>query len=195
MIRSLWLKYKLKLFKANWSYSYDLKIDFFYIPENESEQDILGWNNSWIPLYLQPILISVKALPHWSRHGSRLQWEVWLVTILAVSSTKRLWQKQKSPMAEVWNHLHLQVCEFWCELYSYLELLIFIDDVDYDILKYGLWLFLTWIIIFDVDYDYFWREWWWSLSLFMCMLCIIYLFIIQILISIMETNSLMLTKS
>ena len=33
---------------------------------------------------------------------------------------------------EVLNHLHLQFCEVLCELYLYLELSIFIDDVDYD---------------------------------------------------------------
>ena len=32
---------------------------------------------------------------------------------------------------------------------------IFTDDVDYDYFWCGLWLFITWFIIFDVDYDCF----------------------------------------
>ena len=95
----------------------------------------------------------------------------------------RLWQRRMIPIMEVWNHLHLQVREVWCKFYSYLALNIFIDDVDYDCLLCGLWLFLTWIIIFYVDYDYLQRELWWYLPFFMSMWCIIYILIIQRLIS------------
>ena len=46
-------------------------------------------------------------------------------------------------MMEVRHHLHLQVCEDLCDCYSYLMLNIFIDDVDYDYFWCQFWLFLT----------------------------------------------------
>ena len=108
-----------------------------------------------------------------------MQCAVWQVIILAVNSKIRLWQRRMSPMMEVWNHLHLQVCEVWCKSYSYLALNIFIDDVDYDYLWCRSWLFLMWINIFDDEYEYFWRELWWSVSLFLSMWCMFYILILQ----------------
>ena len=102
--------------------------------------------------------------------------------------------RREITMMEVWNHLHLQVCEFWCEFYSYLLLNIFINDVDYDYFWCGLWLFLTWIIIFDVDYGYFWSELWWYLLLFVSMWCTIYLLILQGLISRREKQQFKVEK-
>ena len=141
------------------------------------------------------VWISVKALPHWRRHGSWLQWAVSQVTMLDVNATARLWHRWKIPMTEVWNHLNLQVCEVWCKFYSYLALNIFTDDVNYDYFWCGLWLFFTWFITFDVDYDYFWRGLWWSLSLFMSMWCITYPLIIRGLISRRENQQFEFNKN
>ena len=108
------------------------------------------------------VWIAVKALPSWRRHGIRMQLSVWQVIVLAVNAKIRLWQRRMSPMMEVWNHLHLQVCEVWCKSYSYLVLNIFTDDVDYDYLWCQLWLFLTWTIMIFV-------------VLYVCVLYILYL--------------------
>ena len=127
-----------------------------------------SWIRSWIPLYLHPIWIAVKALPYWRVHGSRLQWVVLQVIILSMNTTKILWQRWKSPIMEVWNHLHLQVCGVWCEfshiwrlIYSLMMWIVIIIDMDYDFfdmnyyLWCGLWLFLTVIMmIFVVLYVY-----------------------------------------
>ena len=134
------------------------------------------------------VWISVKALPNCRSRGIQLHWEVWQVIILAVNETIRLWQRRMSPMMEVWNHPYLKICKVWCKCYSHLSLNIFIDYVDYDCFWCQLWLFLTWIIIFDTNYDYFGRILWWYLSFFLSMWCIFYLLIIQGLISQRENQ-------
>ena len=53
-------------------------------------------------------------------------------------------------MIEVWNHIHLQLFEVRCQSYSFLTLIIFIHDVDYDHLWRWLCLFKMWIMIISV---------------------------------------------
>ena len=94
--------------------------------------------------------ISLKALPHWTRHGIWLVWSLWQVIMLSVNEIMTLWHRQMSLIMEVWNHLHLQLCEVWSKSYSFLDSNIFIYDVYSDCLWCILWLFLTLIMIIFV---------------------------------------------
>ena len=99
------------------------------------------------------VWISVKSLHHWRSNGSQLQWAVWQVIILALNAKIRLLQRRMSTMTEVWNHLHFQVCEIWCESYAFLAVNIFIYDINYDYFWRELLSLMSNMIIFEVDYD------------------------------------------
>ena len=77
------------------------------------------------------VWVPVKTLHYWNRQGSQILIPVWQVIMLVVNAKMTFWQRRRSLMIELWNHLNLQVCQFRCQSYSFLTLIISIYDVDY----------------------------------------------------------------